>query len=53
MPLLRAKEIAYPLSKAKISLALCDHRLADEMEKAGALAPELQRVVYWGGGTPE
>ena len=39
MPLLRAKEIAYPLSKAKIRLALCDHRLADEMEKARALAP--------------
>ena len=49
MPLLRAKEIAYPLSKAKIALALCDHRLADEMEKARALAPELQRIVYWGG----
>jgi 2-aminobenzoate-CoA ligase len=50
MPLLRAKEIAYPLTKAKIALALCDSRLADEMEKARALAPELKRVVYWGGG---
>ncbi len=48
MPLLRAKEIAYPLQKAKIRLALCDLRLADEMEKARALAPELERVVYWG-----
>src|SRR5262245_48135349 len=36
MPLLRAKEIAYPLNKAAIRLALCDHRLADEMEKARA-----------------
>src|SRR5207249_9541568 len=36
MPLLRAKEIAYPVNKAKIRLALCDHRLADEMEKARA-----------------
>src|SRR5262249_6956106 len=52
MPLLRAKEIAYPLAKAKIRLALCDHRLADEMEKARALAPDLERVVHWGGGTP-
>jgi 2-aminobenzoate-CoA ligase len=50
MPLLRAKEIAYPLTKAKIALALCDAGLADEMEKARALAPDLQRVVYWGGG---
>jgi 2-aminobenzoate-CoA ligase len=48
MPLLRAKEIAYPLTKAKIAVALCDACLADEMEKARPLAPELKRVVYWG-----
>jgi len=53
MPLLRAKEIAYPIGKAKIRLALCDHRLADEMEKARPLAPDLRRVVYWGGDTPD
>ena len=53
MPLLRAKEIAYPIGKAKIRLALCDHRLADEMEKARALAGDLERVVYWGGGTAD
>ena len=50
MPLLRAKEIAYPLSKAKIALALCDARLSDEMEKAKALATGLERIVYWGKG---
>ena len=50
MPLLRAREIAYPLDKAKIATALCDHRLAEEMEKARPLAPELKHVVYWGGG---
>jgi 2-aminobenzoate-CoA ligase len=50
MPLLRAKEIGYPLHKAKIHLALCDVRLADEMEKARALVPELERIVYWGSG---
>jgi 2-aminobenzoate-CoA ligase len=49
MPLLRAKEIAYPLAKAQIRLALCDRRLADEMEKARAQAPILERVVYWAG----
>jgi 2-aminobenzoate-CoA ligase len=53
MPLLRAKEIAYPLTKAKIALALCDHRLADEMEKARPAAAELRRVVYWGGGAAD
>jgi Acyl-coenzyme A synthetases/AMP-(fatty) acid ligases len=36
MPLLRAKEIAYPITKAKIRLAFCDHRLAEEMEKGVA-----------------
>jgi 2-aminobenzoate-CoA ligase len=50
MPLLRAKELSYPLAKAKIGLALCDARLAEEMEKARAQAPDLKRVVYWGQG---
>jgi 2-aminobenzoate-CoA ligase len=50
MPLLRAKELAYPIQKAQIALALCDGKLADEMEKAKAAAPALQRVVYWGNG---
>jgi 2-aminobenzoate-CoA ligase len=50
MPMLRAKEIAYPLMKARIRLALCDAGLADEMEKARALASDLDRVVYWGSG---
>jgi 2-aminobenzoate-CoA ligase len=53
MPLLRAKEIAYPLNKAAIRLALCDHRLADEMEKARSAAPGLERIVYWGSGAPD
>jgi 2-aminobenzoate-CoA ligase len=48
MPLLRAKEIAYPLNKAKIAIALCDQRLSDEMERAKAMAPDLKHVVYWG-----
>jgi 2-aminobenzoate-CoA ligase len=50
MPLLRAKEIAFPITKAEIKLALCDVRLADEMEKTRPLAPMLERVVYWGSG---
>src|SRR5262249_57228757 len=39
MPLLRAKEIGYPLAKAKIRLALCDRRLSPAMEKAKPAAP--------------
>ncbi len=48
MPLLRAKELCYPITKAKIAMALCCARLSDEMEKAKAQCPELTRVVYWG-----
>src|SRR3954452_9626687 len=48
MPLLRAKELSYPIQKAEITLALCDGKLAEEMEKAKAAAPSLKRVVYWG-----
>jgi 2-aminobenzoate-CoA ligase len=50
MPMLRAKELSYPLAKAKVALALCDARLADEMEKAAAGAPHPVRVVLWGEG---
>ena len=39
MPLLRAKELSYAVGKAKIALAVCDSRLADEMEKTKPLAP--------------
>jgi 2-aminobenzoate-CoA ligase len=53
MPLLRAKEIAYPVQKARIAIALCDHRLADEMERARAMAPELRHVIYWGLNAPD
>ena len=53
MPLLRAREIAYPIAKARIALAFCDYRLAEEMERANALSPDLKRVVYWGSGAPD
>ncbi|MCJ9700726.1 MULTISPECIES: benzoate-CoA ligase family protein [unclassified Bradyrhizobium] len=53
MPLLRAKELSYPIQKAEIALALCDGKLAEEMEKAKAAAPSLRRVVYWGNGAAD
>ena len=53
MPLLRAKELSYPIQKAEIALALCDGKLAEEMEKAKAAAPNLKRVVYWGNGATD
>lgn len=53
MPLLRAKELAYPIEKADITLALCDGKLSDEMEKVRAASPGLKRVVYWGTSDAE
>lgn len=48
MPMLRAGELAYPIRKAKITLALCDHRLLTELESAKAQTPELARIVAFG-----
>jgi len=53
MPLLRAKELSYTVKKAKIKVALCDKRLSEEMDKTREIAPELERVVYWGGSGPD
>jgi 2-aminobenzoate-CoA ligase len=49
MPLLRARELAVILDKAQIGLALCDERLADELEQARAKAPVLERICYFNG----
>lgn len=53
MPMLRAGELAYPLRKAKIALALCDHRLTVELEGAKAQAPDLARIVAFGSSDSE
>jgi 2-aminobenzoate-CoA ligase len=51
MPLLRAKELSQVLRKARISHALCDARLVDELRKAEA--PDLRHLVCWGDGELE
>lgn len=51
MPLLRAKEIGQILGKARVTHALCDARLADELERARG--PELRHLVLWGDGDLE
>ena len=53
MPMLRAGELAYPLRKARIALALCDHRLTAELEGARAQVPELARIVTFGSAGSE
>lgn len=50
MPLLRAKELVEVVNKARISHALCDGRLREELENALPNCPTLRQVVYWGEG---
>jgi 2-aminobenzoate-CoA ligase len=45
MPMLRARELAYILDKARIGLALCDARLAGELEAARDAAPVCRDLV--------
>src|SRR3546814_9083751 len=46
MPLLRAVELAAVVDKAELGLALCDARLADEMEKTRDRTGRLRGIVY-------
>jgi 2-aminobenzoate-CoA ligase len=47
MPLLRAKELIDIVGKAEVSHALCDKRLAAELEAARPACPTLKSVKYW------
>jgi 2-aminobenzoate-CoA ligase len=53
MPMLRARELAYPINKARIGLALCDAGLLGELEAAREHAPGLARIVPFGTAAPE
>jgi 2-aminobenzoate-CoA ligase len=47
MPLLRAKELKQIIDKAKITHALCDARLADELREAAQASPVLRELRYF------
>ena len=47
MALLRAKELTDVVTKAEISHALCDARLADELSKARSGCPTLREVAWF------
>ena len=51
MPLLRAKEIGEICRKARITHALCDARLVEELSRTNA--PDLRHTVTWGDGKLE
>ncbi|MGD9833737.1 MAG: AMP-binding protein [Piscinibacter sp.] len=47
MPLLRAKELTQIVTKAEISHALCDARLAEELKLARPACPTLAHVLHF------
>lgn len=47
MPLLRAKELREIVAKAEVGVALCDHRLLDELQATGG---DLDVVTFGGDG---
>src|SRR4051794_31299800 len=48
MPLLRSRELIEIVNKARISHALCDHRLLHELELARPQCPTLAHVLAFG-----
>jgi 2-aminobenzoate-CoA ligase len=58
MPLLRARELTYTADRARIALALCDTRLAEECEQAmrttgDGRARQGGRVVHFNSAAPD
>ena len=53
MPLLRAKELKHVIAKARVTHALCDLRLAEELKLAAAESPELKHIGWFNDGSSE
>ena len=47
MPLLRSRELSQICNKTEVQIALCDVRLAEELELAGPFCPSLKQVRYF------
>jgi 2-aminobenzoate-CoA ligase len=52
MPLLRAKELTDVVTKARVTHALCDARLAEELDLARPQCPTLTEVALFQTGAP-
>ena len=48
MPVLRERELIYMIGKAKVQFAICDAKLADDIEAAKRASGDLHRVLYFG-----
>jgi len=53
MPLLRARELTEIANRAAVQFALCDERLAGELELARSQSPSLQRIGYFHSAAPD
>ena len=53
MSLLRAKELTDIITKAQITHALCDARLAAELDAARAACPTLSTIVHFESAAPD
>ncbi|WP_280152490.1 AMP-binding protein [Piscinibacter sp. XHJ-5] len=53
MPLLRAKELTQMIAKAEISHALCDERLAGELQLSAPQCPTLRQVLHFHSDAPD
>jgi 2-aminobenzoate-CoA ligase len=53
MPLLRAKELTEIVAKAQVTHALCDARLAAELDAARAACPTLTTVAHFETDAPD
>ena len=48
MPVLRERELVYMIGKAKVRIAISHATLADDIDRAQAAAPDLERILYFG-----
>ncbi|HSS61384.1 MAG TPA: AMP-binding protein [Candidatus Limnocylindrales bacterium] len=46
MPMLRSRELATMVEIAKVTMAICDHRIREDLDKA---APDGMQIVTYGG----
>jgi 2-aminobenzoate-CoA ligase len=49
MPVLRERELAYMMDKARVQLAISDIRLKDDIEAAAAKSAAMRAVIWYGG----
>ena len=53
MPLMRERELAYVLDKARVGFAICDARLSADLLVAAKASKSLENVVLFGSDEPD